>query len=344
MMKYRRRIAVLLAMVALVFLLPFSVLAAGTIDTGRNASLTISYKYGSTSLSGAKFDLYRVAAVDAQGELTVTEPFSGFHVDIRGKNDDAWRRLASTLESYVLRDKIAVTDSGKTNSQGQLSFPSGQNSLQPGLYLVTGYRLRKGNYRYEPSPFMVMLPARNTVSDTWNYDVTVSPKYDRERVRDDDDDEEDTITRKVLKVWEDDGYTGRRPGRITVDLLCDGEVYDTVTLSAADDWRYTWDDLDEDCSWRVAERDVDDDYNVTVTREGITFVMTNTYTRGRTTEIPDGDTPTGTISDNPVPRAFFGSKLPQTGQLWWPVPVLAAVGLLLIVVGLLRRRGAEHEE
>ncbi len=343
MMKCRRRIAVLLAMVALVFLLPFSVLAAGTIDTDRNVSLTISYKYGSTSLSGAKFDLYRVAAVDAQGELPVTEPFSGFHVDIRGKNDDAWRRLASTLESYVLRDNVAVTDSGEASGQGELGLPGGQSRGQPGLYLVTGYRLRKGSYRYEAAPFMVMLPELDTVSNTWKYDVTVSPKYDRERVRDDDDDEEDTITRKVLKVWEDDGYTSRRPSRITVDLLRDGRVYDTVTLSASDNWRYTWDDLDEDYSWRVAERDVDDDYNVTVTREGITFVMTNTYTRGTIKDISDGDTPTGTISDNPIPRAFFGTKLPQTGQLWWPVPVLAAVGLLLIVVGLLRRRGAEHE-
>ena len=31
-------------------------------------------------------------------------------------------------------------------------------------------------------------------------------------------------------------------------------------------------------------------------------------------------------------------KLPQTGQLTWPVPVLTAVGLLL-VIGFLLRRG-----
>lgn len=33
-------------------------------------------------------------------------------------------------------------------------------------------------------------------------------------------------------------------------------------------------------------------------------------------------------------------KLPQTGQLWWPVPVLAGVGLLLIGVGAYRRKRA----
>jgi len=31
-------------------------------------------------------------------------------------------------------------------------------------------------------------------------------------------------------------------------------------------------------------------------------------------------------------------SLPQTGQLWWPVPVLAAAGLFCLVLGLLRRR------
>ena len=39
-----------------------------------------------------------------------------------------------------------------------------------------------------------------------------------------------------------------------------------------------------------------------------------------------------------------GGKLPQTGQLWWPVPVLACGGLGCIVVGLFRRRRAGDED
>ena len=34
--------------------------------------------------------------------------------------------------------------------------------------------------------------------------------------------------------------------------------------------------------------------------------------------------------------------LPQTGLLWWPVPVLICAGLLLLLLGLLRRKGASH--
>lgn len=37
------------------------------------------------------------------------------------------------------------------------------------------------------------------------------------------------------------------------------------------------------------------------------------------------------------------SQLPQTGQLWWPVPVLICAGLACIVVGLIRRRREQDE-
>ena len=37
------------------------------------------------------------------------------------------------------------------------------------------------------------------------------------------------------------------------------------------------------------------------------------------------------------------NQLPQTGQLWWPVPVLACAGLGCIAVGLFRRREARDE-
>ena len=39
--------------------------------------------------------------------------------------------------------------------------------------------------------------------------------------------------------------------------------------------------------------------------------------------------------------ASTGSKLPQTGQLWWPVPVLIAAGLILIIIGVARRRNGK---
>ena len=36
-----------------------------------------------------------------------------------------------------------------------------------------------------------------------------------------------------------------------------------------------------------------------------------------------------------------GSKLPQTGQLWWPVSILAAAGMVFILGGVIRKKHAE---
>ena len=43
------------------------------------------------------------------------------------------------------------------------------------------------------------------------------------------------------------------------------------------------------------------------------------------------------------PSSGGGKKLPQTGQLWWPVPVLVCAGLGCIAVGLFRRWEARDE-
>ena len=45
-----------------------------------------------------------------------------------------------------------------------------------------------------------------------------------------------------------------------------------------------------------------------------------------------------TTPTTPHSSSDSGGKLAQTGQLWWPVPVLICMGLGCIVVGLIRRR------
>ena len=63
------------------------------IDLDREAALTISYQDGSAPLSGAEFRIYLVASVDETGELTPTDDFDSFQVDIRGKNVRHGERL-----------------------------------------------------------------------------------------------------------------------------------------------------------------------------------------------------------------------------------------------------------
>ena len=191
--------------------------------------------------------------------------------------------------------------------------------------MVLGERHTQDGYRYDATPFMVMLPSLDKENNVWSYDVAVSPKFDRSEIPGSSGD--DTITRKVLKVWEDKGQEKDRPEEVIVQLLRDGKVFDTVTLNAANNWRYTWTALDNGYSWTVVEKETDN-YTVEVTQEGITFVVKNTHNE----DIPD------------EPTTPTKPTLPQTGQLWWPVPVLIAAGLLFVVIGLLRRRGAADEK
>ena len=131
----------------------------------RDVSLTISYQDGNTPLVGAEFDIFLVATVDEYGELTTTKDFAQFHVNIRGKDDEAWRTLASTLEGYVLRDDISPTDSGKTNDKGLVSFPTAGKSLKAGLYFVLGYRHTQNGFRYDPTP-VSYTHLKRTITDT----------------------------------------------------------------------------------------------------------------------------------------------------------------------------------
>ncbi len=333
-MKYGKQITKIFAGLMAVILLisvhtMLPVEAAEDVDLTQECGLILSSQDKGVPLAGAEFSLYQVAMMEEDGSLTATEEFARLGVTIPEKTDDAWKTLASTLEGYVLRDNLAPACSGTTDEKGQLFFPAGEEKLVPGLYLLLGLRHRQNGLVYDAQPSVVLLPSWERETGTWNYQVTISPKYESAPG-------EDTVTRKVLKVWKDEGYESERPREITVQLLRDGTVYDEVTLSADNNWRYVWENLDSRYQWMLTETEPGD-YTVEITREGITFVVTNTRKK------PDNPPPEPTEPEETVPPTEPAPPdkptLPLTGQLWWPVPLLACMGLLCIVVGLIRRRG-----
>lgn len=326
-MTRRKRTLVLLA--AVLCLLTSVAQAAGSIDLTRKPTLTLTYRDGKTALSGAKFSIYRVADADETGELTVRSEFDEFDLDIRGKNDRRWREMAQTLESYVLRRELTPADSGKTDKTGMLTFPTQGKTLAAGLYLVIGERHTQGGNGYDAEPFFVLLPTQDLENNEWVYDVSANVKFGKTPVPDDGD----TVTRKVLKVWDDDGAEDSRPQEITVELLRNGKVYDTVKLSEKNNWRYTWLDLDADARWSVTEKTVSG-YTVSITREGITFVVTNTKKPDRT------DTPDMPVKPSNPSKPLSPAKptLPQTGAVWWHVEALALSGLVFLILGALDRK------
>ena len=116
----------------------------------------------------------------------------------------------------------------------------------------------------------------------------------------------------VVKRWVGDTVAAR-PASITVHLVLDGEDYgEPVKLSYANQWSYTWENLPPK-NWYVRE-EPNRRYTTTVIKDGNTYIITNTWKR-----------------------------LPQTGQLWWPVSVLAIGGLGLLCLGMLRRRKQDRD-
>ena len=116
----------------------------------------------------------------------------------------------------------------------------------------------------------------------------------------------------VKKVW-NDGEADSRPEHVTVQLLRDGAGVDTVTLNAQNGWSHTWEDLPESDSYEIKEQDVPKGYTATYERSGYVFTVTNS------------------------------STLIQTGQIVWPIPVLAVCGLVLFAAGVLLYRRKKED-
>lgn len=287
-----KHIAVLFLITVLFLSLPQTVIA--TEETG---SIRLSYQ-----IEGAEFALYHIANISEYGEITLTDDYSNYGVDLESENS------ALTLAAYITNDNIKPLATAETNEDYIANF----ENLNQGIYLILGSTKVVDDVRYTALPVMVSLPFEDT-DGALIWDLEVNAKYEKLPL---DGDTEIS----VLKIWKDEVNQNSRPKEISIDLSKDGKKYDTVVLNADNNWKHTWENLDKGSQWLVTESVVPEGYEVNIQQNGNSFVVTNTYKKV--------DTPT-----NPsVP------KLPQTGQLWWPVYVLVFTGLCFIIVGVNRRR------
>ena len=107
----------------------------------------------------------------------------------------------------------------------------------------------------------------------------------------------------IKKVWNTDEST-EASDSVTVQLLKNGNVIKTATLNAQNNWQVTYTDMPESDAYSIKEIDVPKGFTATYSKTGYVFTVTNT------------------------------STLIQTGQLIWPIPVLAVGGMLLITIGI----------
>lgn len=109
-----------------------------------------------------------------------------------------------------------------------------------------------------------------------------------------------TIT--IKKVWNTDAST-KAADSVTVQLLKAGTVVKTAVLNAQNNWQVSFPDMPESDAYSIKEINIPKGFTATYNQKGYEFTVTNT------------------------------ASLAQTGQLIWPIPVLAGAGVLLLVAG-----------
>lgn len=253
-------------------------------DWGKTGSISVTLieKKQNEPIVGAELSVYYVATaiLDADGNLIYdyTEDFKQLDTAI----DDT--SLATKLDAFVSQYSVPSTKM-TTNADGTALC----NELPLGLYFVKQTGMVEG---FAPcTPFLVTVP--NEKNGGYVYEVNASPKTEVARLT--------SIT--IKKVWNTDAST-EAADSVTIQLLKNGNVVETATLDAQNNWQVTYADMLESDAYSVKEADVPKGFTATYKQNGYLFTVTNT------------------------------STLIQTGQLMWPIPVLAVSGMLLIAAGI----------
>lgn len=278
--------------------------SAAPLEPDRECSLTLSYAMDGQGFSGVEIRIYRVAQAFPDGSYQLMAPFASYPVNIYGiTSQKEWKDTATTLTAYIAANQDQPYRTAETNESGAAAF----TGLETGLYLVSGAVVENDSGTYIFDDFMVYLPTPQE-DGTFAYDVEAKPKCASFVPK---------TEYKILKLWKDAGNSGARPKSVTIDILKDGVLQETVLLSTENNWSYTWKvSADDRGKWSVVEQNVPDSYKVTVSESAGTFTVTNTREA-------DPGTP------------------PKTGDsfAFWPwVMSFCLSGSLLVLLGFYQKR------
>lgn len=343
-------IPVMLLVLVLMFLgLPVQTSARGLIDLSVPGDLSLVYRSEETegssnfvTISGAEVSIYKVADISANGEFSLVDTYrniSNFPVTDMNKikTQETWKEISSSIGGYIYQNNVAPSYTRTTDENGLAHF----QGIELGLYYVGNVTKRVDDCIYSFSSFLISVPGLDE-NDEWVnpvYDVIGFVKCSRTYLPHE-------INYELLKTWNDQGYESLRPSSITVLIYCDGTLFTEVTLEQSNNWRYTW-TYEEGHEWTFAEIiNGSLPYTNSIAVSGNTYRLTNTYNPPETPPDTPPETPEtpgepelpslpevlGAIRD--LPEVLGARRLPQTGQLWWPVPVLLIVGAILIFTGI----------
>ncbi len=320
-------------------------------------------------LSDVDWEIHCIGERAEDGSYRLNKDFY-YPVSLADTSKSALADAAQTLAGYCDSDKIPPLDEQTSDAQGMVKF----EELPYGLYLLIGDAVKEGDTFYRYSPFIIEIPAPDTsevdiiaypkskfmswTEETYEYTV--------KKIWVDDDDfskiRPTSITAKlyrdgvlydsiVLDASNDWTYTWtatkyskwsvieeKVPRDYAVIYTNNGLQY--AIVNTYDEDLFYWNDDTYETS--IAATETTTTVTTTTTSQGTTTTSVAAYTETTTTKMAlmtettstATTTTTTTTTTTAATKPAKPEKLPQTGQLWWPVPVLAIAGAVLTAIGL----------
>lgn len=295
-----KRIKILLLSILMIFNIDkVNALENNIVDFNEKGSIEITLveKNDNVKIEGAELTIYKVT--DAYEEnhnlfLKYVSELSSCNVSLEDLESAS---VTSNIEKCIPSDYNGI--SKLTNQDGYVKY----DNLDLGLYLIKQTNKVDGFSKIDS--FLAMIPKE--IDNSWEYNIKATPKTDIIRVMD----------INVRKVWNTSNNNTNHgvnlPKSITIELLLNDEVVDTVKLSNENEWKHTWIDLPKSDSYIVREINVPKGWTVTYQKEDNSFIVTNT------------------------------STLVQTGQMLWIVLLIGMIGIVFIIISLVYNK-VSHEQ
>lgn len=220
---------------------------------------------------------------------------------------DAFKKCGIDLEDTDLAAKLsAYVDEKQIKAEKIITDSSGFakiNNLPLGLYLLKQVNEVEGFSQC--TPFLVTVPFQNGLD--FIYDIGAVPKTDIIRL----------ATVNIKAVWNDAKTPVQSMQRavdsrtLKVELYRNNSLVETAMLHERNNWQVSYPNMPASDTYSVKASEVPQGYTVTYKQQGYDFTI------------------------------ILTPALAQTGQLIWPIPVLAACGLFFLKLGfvILRKSG-----
>ena len=327
----KRKIAVAVtALLVFVLMLPVTAMAAEPINTSQDCSITVKLAYTNnnnvtTNIQNVRVTLYQVALIrypdGVSMAFTKTAAFAGSTTDVTQITDaDQNQAAAAALLAYANAATPVIQGTTQTTDVNGGAVFSG---LKPGIYLIApGYA---ANYE-AIKPFLAVVPSYD--ASGYHYDLTATPKTELVPIP--------TTTPTTTHYYP--------PPPTTTPYTTPTSTPTTGTTTATQPSTVITQPSTEGGSTTQP-----------VTQPSTRPTTPATTPQTSTQPTGSGNQPgIGTGGQNDYGGSSQnssgggggtpGSKLPQTGMLNWPIPVMSGGGLLIFSAGFIVLRKNKKDD